>query len=143
MLLPSDMDKVTYCGYGPYESYIDKHRASYYGNFTSTADKLFEDYIKPQENGSRWGCDILKLDSDRNTGLTVASSQTFSFNVSHYTQEELAAKKHNYELQKSPFTVLCIDYQQSGVGSNSCGPQLAKKYRLEEEKFNFEFVLKF
>lgn len=143
MFLPQDMDKVMYCGYGPFESYVDKHRASYYGCFESTADGMHEDYIKPQENGSRWNCDVLRVHSDNGTSLEVCSEQSFSFNISHYTQEELAIKKHNYELEKSEYTIVCIDYAQSGVGSNSCGPQLAKQYRLDKENFSFEFSIKF
>ena len=69
--------------------------------------------------------------------LTVAAEETFAFNASVYTQEELTVKGHNYELEESPYTVLCLDKRQSGVGSNSCGPELAPKYRLNEECFAF------
>ena len=54
-----------------------------------------------------------------------------------YTQEELTEKAHNYELEESPYTVLCVDYRQSGIGSNSCGPELAEEYQLNEEAFEF------
>ena len=54
----------------------------------------------------------------------------FSFNASEYTEEELAAKRHNFELQKCESNVICVDSQMAGVGSNSCGPALADKYRL-------------
>ena len=73
--------------------------------------------------------------------LTVAGEETFSFNASVYTQEELTEKAHNYELEESPYTVLCADYRQSGIGSNSCGPELAEQYQLNEE--NFEFKVRF
>ena len=69
--------------------------------------------------------------------LTVAGEETFSFNASVYTQEELTEKAHNYELEESPYTVLCVDYRQSGIGSNSCGPELAEEYQLNEEAFEF------
>ena len=35
------------------------------------------------------------------------------------------------------YTVLCVDYRQSGIGSNSCGPMLAEEYQLNEEEFEF------
>ena len=53
------------------------------------------------------------------------------------TQEELAEKAHNYELVESPYTVLCIDHRQSGIGSNSCGPELLEKYQLNPDVFSF------
>ena len=58
------------------------------------------------------------------------TGENFSFNASHYTQEELTEKQHNFELCPSDYTVLCIDERQSGIGSNSCGPMLLPKYRL-------------
>ncbi len=140
LFLPKKYDRVQYFGYGPYESYLDKHQASYRSLFEERVEDMFEDYIFPQENSSHCGCKYLSIGaSDTAAPLIVTADQDFAFNVSEYTQEELTAKAHNYELEKSPYTVVCIDYKQSGIGSNSCGPQLLPKYRLEEESFHFEF----
>lgn len=79
---------------------------------------------------------------ERKTSLTAVSGQTFSFNASVYTEEELTNKAHNYELEECGSTVLCLDYRQNGIGSNSCGPQLIEKYRLDETEFHFELRLK-
>ena len=101
---------------------------------------MHEDYIRPQENGSHFDCDYVMVAGKRG-GLVAVSSTTFSFNASIYTQEELAAKKHNYELVPCGSTVLCLDYAQSGIGSNSCGPELLEKYRLGEGTFQFDMKL--
>jgi beta-galactosidase len=139
MFLNSSLDRVTYCGVGPYESYRDKHHASYYGRFESAVVDLHEDYLRPQENGSHCGCDYVILTGE-NAKLTVCAKETaFSFNASVYTQEELAEKNHNYELEPSGNTVLCLDYAHNGIGSNSCGPVLDKKYALAEDTFRFAF----
>lgn len=140
--LPKEINNVEYFGYGPYESYADKHRASYLGEFKSKVKDMHEDYIRPQENGSHWSCHYIKLLSDDGVGLAATNNETFCFNVSHYTQEELEAKKHNYELEESGYTVLCLDYTQSGIGSNSCGPELAKKYRFDAQRFEFNMTFK-
>jgi len=73
--------------------------------------------------------------------LSAVSERAFSFNASVYTQEELTEKAHNYELAPSGFTVLCLDYRQDGIGSASCGPDLRKEYRFDEERFIFEVKL--
>lgn len=65
----------------------------------------------------------------------------FLFNVSHYSAEELTRAAHNYELQDSGSTILCIDYAQNGIGSNSCGPEVLPQYRFEETEFTFSFKL--
>ena len=57
------------------------------------------------------------------------------------TQEELAGKKHDYELSPAGETVFCLDYKMSGVGSNSCGPLLLEDYQLCEGEFSFKFAL--
>ncbi len=102
---------------------------------------MHEDYIYPQENGSHYDCDYVIVSNER-ISLTAVSEKTFSFHTSVYTQEELTEKLHNYELEESPYTILCLDYRQSGVGSNSCGPQLLEKYQLKEENFSFGMRLK-
>jgi len=133
LYLPREMSQVAYFGYGPRESYIDKHRSCFRGLYTAAVEQLHEDYIKPQENGSHYDCCFLQVKGP--AALTVTGG-SFSFSASPYTQEELAARRHNYELRKSPYTVLCLDAWQSGVGSNSCGPELAPAYRVPEE-FSF------
>ena len=125
------MDKVSYLGYGPTESYVDKHRACWLGRFDAAVDELHEDYIKPQENGSHWNTRDLAV-FDAHAALRV-TGEGFSFNASHYTQEELTKKKHNYELEKVKETVLCIDFAHAGVGSNSCGPKLLPQYHVPAE----------
>ena len=126
MFLPSRLNEVTYFGYGPYESYVDKHRASTKHLYHATVDELHEDYLKPQENGSHYNCNYLNL-MGCSGGMEV-SGEGFCFNVSPYTQEELTKKAHNFELEKCGNTVACVDAFQNGIGSNSCGPDLAKRY---------------
>ena len=135
--LPRRFSQVEYYGYGPYESYADKHQASWVGKFTADVSELHEDYIRPQENSSHWGCAYVEL-TDGETALRFASDPGFSFNASEYTQEELAAKRHNFELEKCDDTVLCIDYKQNGIGQNSCGPLTQEEYRFDESEFEFK-----
>lgn len=139
--LPARYNMADYFGYGPYESYIDKHRASRLGRYSDTVAGMHEDYIKPQENGSHWGCRDVSLTDGVHALTAKAEGKPFSFNASPYTQEELMSKAHNYELCESGMTVFCLDYGQSGIGSNSCGPMLLEKYRLDEEHISFRFSL--
>ncbi|MEG0693596.1 MAG: beta-galactosidase small subunit, partial [Oscillospiraceae bacterium] len=140
LFLNNSFEQCEYFGYGPNESYIDKHMSTYMDKFTSNISDLFEDYIKPQENGSHYNTEYVKL-TDNESCLLATSDTKFSFNVSEYTQEELASKPHNYQLEKCGYKVLCLDYKMSGVGSGSCGPVLLEKYQLNEKSFSFEFNL--
>ncbi len=141
LYLPSQLEQLIYSGMGPQESYFDKHMASWHGLFHSTVSRQHEDYLRPQENGSHFDCDLVKLEG-QGIGLTVIGQQKFSFSVSHYTQEELTAKAHSYELEESGYSVLCLDAIQAAIGSNSCGPALQEKYRQEQEcyRLSLEFL---
>ena len=136
MFLPEQLENVTYYGLGPMENYVDKRNAAWHGLFTDTVTGLHEDYIRPQENGAHGDCDYAVLESE-DLRMTVVSTEGFSFNASHYTQEELTKKGHNFELEESGSTVLCLDYRQNGIGSASCGPELMEKYRLTDETIDF------
>ncbi|WP_124066860.1 glycoside hydrolase family 2 TIM barrel-domain containing protein [Clostridium sp. E02] len=136
LFLPKEMEEVTYYGLGPVENYVDKKKASYHGLFSAKVKEMHEDYLRPQENGSRSDCDFVTI-KGRRLALSVVAKESFSFNTSVYTQEELSQKAHNYELTPSNHTVLCLDYRQNGIGSESCGPDLRKKYIFDEEAFTF------
>ena len=140
LFLPSAMENVSYFGIGPNESYRDKRRAGWHGLFEGNLDDLHEDYIHPQENGSHYDCDYVTL-SGGGCKLTAVSAVPFSFNASRYTQEELTEKAHNYELENCGSAVLCLDYAQNGIGSNSCGPQVMEQYAFNDEAFRFTVKL--
>ena len=140
--LNKSYEDVSYFGFGPYENYIDKNSCCYLGRFNSKVSEMHEDYIKPQENGSHHFCREVSINN--NSGkIYILSENDFAFNASHFSIEQLTNKTHNFLLHEEDSTYLIIDYKQSGIGSNSCGPDLAEEYRLNEEEFSYNFYLKF
>ncbi|MBE6930210.1 MAG: beta-galactosidase [Ruminococcaceae bacterium] len=137
---PECAENVSYFGYGPNESYLDKRRASWLGKFDARVDDLHEDYIRPQENGSHYDCDWVSITGPCGGGLRFVSPDGLMFNASRYTAEELTAKNHNYELEPSGYTVFSIDAAQAGIGSASCGHELQEKYRFNRD-FTFSFAI--
>ena len=138
--LNQGFNQVEYVGYGPTESYLDKHHATAFGRYKATPESNHVPYLKPQENGSHYGCRELKV-ANSSDCFTVQSHTPFNMNVSPYSQEELGSKKHQYDLEKSGSTILCVDYKMSGVGSNSCGPALKAQYRLNETEWDWAISL--
>ena len=131
LFLPDSMESISYFGFGPGESYCDKHRSSTKHLYTDQVSRMHVDYIRPQENGARYNCDHLRIENEE-MSLEV-QGEGFCFNASHYTQEELTRKKHNFELKPSQMTVLCLDACQNGIGSASCGPKLASQYETPRD----------
>jgi beta-galactosidase len=133
--MPKSFSLVRYVGYGPYESYCDKHRASWFGTFHTDARQSFEPYLRPQENGTHWNCTEAAV-FGAVTMLQIHPSAPISVNFSDYTQEELTRAAHLHELIACESNVLCLDFAHSGVGSNSCGPKLAPEYQVSQETFS-------
>ena len=129
----------SYIGYGPTESYIDKHVAADYGFYRSTAkENYYFGYVRPQESGSHFATKYLEID-----GLfTVSADEPFSQSVNPYTTEQLKKTPHNFELCENDFVNVCIDLAMRGVGSNSCGPELDEKYEIPKRGRN-TFIFKF
>lgn len=133
--LSPEMRGYSYLGYGPDESYADK-RAAARLSFWREVVGFDTEHIRPQEERSHWGCTTLEIVGG-GTMVSVQSEQDFSFSALPYTQEELTAKGHDFELESSSACVLCLDYKQAGVGSASCGPELEPPLAFTECRFGF------
>ena len=134
--LPKNANKFSYFGYGPYESYCDMHNGSKVSLYESNTEKEYVPYVRPQEHGNHYGTNMLKIGN-----MLFESQNGFEFNASDYSTNTLYKANHTDELQKDGFVHLRVDYKVSGIGSNSCGPQLEQIYRLNDKEFNFKFSL--
>ena len=138
-VMPKGTEEVRYFGQGPGENYVDMRHSAWKGYFQTNVDEMFVDYEFPQENGARYDVDYALFTDARGFGMLVeAGSDTFSFNASHYSNADLDEAKHSHELCKRDETIVNIDYKNNGIGSNSCGPAIQKKYRFDELNFTFE-----
>ena len=138
ILTPYENSEFRYFGMGPYENYADMHHASMIDFYDSDADREYVPYVMPQEHGNHTRVKYLEMKK----GLTFEAASQMEINVSHYTAKTLASAMHTNELVKSDSTVIRIDYKNSGLGSNSCGPALLEQYRLSEKAINFTFYMR-
>ncbi len=141
MSMPYGTEYLRYLGYGPYESYVDKRLASHLGDFSSTVTENYEPYIRPQENGAHDGCRFATLMNVTGHGIFFTADK-FSLSASHYSPEQLTRTATRDALKPERDTTVIIDYAQSGIGSNSCGPALDPVFRMTEETFSFTFRMK-
>lgn len=105
--------------------------------FESSAEKEYFPYVKPQEHGNHAGCRLLQMKN----GLQFSSKQPFECCVSQYSAQQLTQAAHASELKPDGYVHVRVDYQDSGIGSNSCGPTMLNKYRLEEKQISMNFAI--
>ncbi len=139
IVLADNKDNVEYYGMGPEENYIDMHHHAKTGLYKTTVQDMHVPYVMPQDCGNRtnvkWVCvyDIL------GRGIMVSANDKIEFAASKFTEEEISAAKHQWDLEEGSETFLRIDYKVTGVGSGSCGPLTDEKYRLNEKKIEYSF----
>ena len=128
----------SYVGFGPTESYVDKHVACEYGYYVSSAEENYDrEYIRPQESGSHYACKYLAVKDL----FKVTADLPFSCSVNPFTTEQLRTTLHSFELEENDFVNVCIDLAMRGVGSKSCGPDLSPEYEIPKTYSNtFKFV---
>lgn len=142
LTMPAGNECIQYFGMGPENSYSDMHAASRMGVFYSTATAEFTDYITPQENGNHIRTRFLCVSDREGRGLFFKGLPDFSFSALHYTAEDLTLCRMNKDLRPRKETVVRIDYKQAGIGSGSCGPELAPCWQFKEKQFCYAFTMR-
>ncbi len=141
--LDKALQNVEYYGLGELENLPDFKAQSIMGIYSSTVDGLNVDYIRPQDNGNHGECRYLKLSDGEGRGLTVSAvGKPFSFSAHNYSNETLERARHIEDIKKEDFVSLNIDGFMRGTGSNSCGPNTLKQYRVYlKDELEFEFCI--
>lgn len=137
-------ENIEYLGKGPFENYIDRNRASFYGFYKDKVTSMYTPYILPQENGNRTGVEKLLVDNEEVLIEFIAQGVPFEFGVSHFSASELFNARHTNDLKPNKATFITLDLIQRGLGTGSCGPQTLEQYTIEpgEYEFNFEIEIK-
>lgn len=132
-------EELTYFGRGPGEAYCDRKAAAPVGLYRCPWDEAFYMYDVPQESGSHCDSRFVCLEGE-NVYLGVSTDTAFSFTASRWLPEEYTP--HACDMPETGKKYLFLDYRMSGIGSSSCGPELAAEYRMTDRKIDFSFVLR-
>ncbi|MCF0175814.1 MAG: DUF4981 domain-containing protein [Bacteroidales bacterium] len=128
LMLDGSLEQVEWYGRGPRENYVDRCSGSFIGRYNSTVTELYEEYVRPQDNGYR--SDIRWFEFRDKAGKGVRFSGDIPFvQALHYDREDLEFARHrNGQVRnvniKAPREEICLnlDYRQTGLGGASCGP---------------------
>lgn len=136
--VPKEKAEFKYFGMGPVENYSDMNSHAAVGLYESNAEAEYVNYVMPQEHGNHMGTKYLVMKQ----GLEFVADTEFEFRVSEYDTMAVEMAMHTDELKKDDCINVRIDYKMSGLGSNSCGPDVFEKYQVNDKKFNFKFLIK-
>lgn len=134
--MPAENRRFTWFGHGNGETYCDLHRYAPVGLYTADTDSAYVPYVRPQEHGNHFGVKMLQIG-----GMQFTAEKDFECQVSKYSTAALTKAEHTDELVADGLTHVRVDYRVSGIGSQSCGPELADTYKLKEKKFRFGFSM--
>ena len=135
--LKKQYSNFKFFGMGPGECYTDLRRHALYGLWESNTKKEYVNYVFPQEHGNHYGVRMLDIGN-----LKFLGENSFECRVSNYDSWAVTKARHTNEIVANGSTNLRIDYKVSGIGSGSCGPLTAPKYRLDEKEISFKFEIR-
>ncbi|MBO7187126.1 MAG: hypothetical protein J6V68_01850 [Clostridia bacterium] len=133
-----EINNAEYLGLGEGETYVDKNNYAVKDVFKFNPSENNCPYIRPQEYGSHYKTSYVKLGN-----LEIYGKKDFSFSAIPYSQKQLIAKPHDFELLKDGKTYVNIDASISGVGTHACGPELDRKYWANlADKLSIRIIVK-
>ncbi|MFH9226875.1 glycoside hydrolase family 2 TIM barrel-domain containing protein [Streptomyces lydicus] len=140
MAVSGSLGFAEWYGGGPGEGYPDTRAAARIGRWSMPVDALQTPYVRPQENGARPGVRWAQLTRTDGSGLRIEGDPDFFFSARRWTDEELTAARHTTDLRAGDELWLHLDHALHGIGSQSCGPGVLPRHRLEVAPARFSFV---
>jgi beta-galactosidase len=143
MRLAKDFENVQWLGRGPWENYSDRKESADMGVWKSTVNEQYVPYVRPQENSNKEDVRWLELTEANGRGLKISTEEDpFSFSALHFTVNDFAATRHNYELKPREEIILSIDAKNCGLGNGSCGPGVLEKYAVPPANYSLKLRFK-
>ena len=154
MKVPAQYDSVRWIGRGPWENYPDRKNGALSGKYALSVSEYMVDYVYPQDNSNRSDClDFILENNSLHTGkkktldkpnIHVSSIEPFNLRIWNYSEEDLEAAKHGYELPERDYLNINIDKEIIGVGGNDAwGAKTEPQYiPSAKEPHSLDFIIR-
>ena len=144
--MPKEMEQLAWFGRGPWDSYVDRKEACLPAIYKSTVTDQYEEYILPQEHGTKQEVRWLSLTNGEGRGLLFAAPDRMAASAVHFRPEDNYTdsnnrSKHTYQFKSCSTTVVNLDAATRGLGNNSCGPDVMAQYELKAANTAFRFFI--
>ena len=131
LVMDKSFDKTTYLGYGPIESYSERHRAARLSLYRTSPEKDYEHYIRPQECSSHFGTRYACVSGEK-AKIEFFTDESFCFKAIPYDDATIINTAHDDELTDTGRTFVNIDCKL---------PQLSPDTEFSEKEFDFAVTL--
>jgi beta-galactosidase len=135
------MERITWFGTGPHETYPDRKRGGAVGLWTSTVTDQLTPYVRPQESGGHADVRWLELRDADGTGVRLIADRPRQVSALHVTAADLDAATHDVELRPRAETFVTLDAVHRGVGTASCGPDTLPPYLVPTGTHRWTWIL--
>ncbi|MCQ2197782.1 MAG: discoidin domain-containing protein [Bacteroidaceae bacterium] len=144
--MPSAMENLTWFGRGPWDNYRDRKESCLPGIYQSTVKDQYENYIMPQEHGTKQEVRWMALTNDKGEGMLFVAPDQMAASAVHFRAEDNytnggSRTKHSYEFKSCAPTIVSLDARTRGLGNASCGPEVLDKYELKASRTEFRYIL--
>ena len=144
--MPSGMEQLSWFGRGPWDSYRDRKEACLPAIYKSMVADQREDYILPQEHGTKQEVRWMSLTNDEGHGLLFVAPDQMAASAVHFRPEDNYTNrdnrsKHIYQFKTCTTTVVSLDAATRGLGNASCGSEVMEKYELHAANTDFRFFI--
>jgi len=146
--MPKRYDRLVYYGRGPHENYADRMTSADLGIYRQrVADQYHDEYVRPQESGTKSDLRWWRLEDSAGAGMTVVADAPFSASALPYMTEDLDVsnfppQQHSGTLAERDRTCVNIEARQMGLGCiTSWGALPEEEHMLPYGAYTFRFML--
>ena len=146
--LDASLENVAWYGRGPAENYIDRRSGSFFGEYRSTVDGMYEPYVRPQDCSYRADVRWVSFTDDSGEGVRFEATEPMFVQALHCSLDDLQFARHRngerrafHPLTRRADVRLNLDIRQLGLGGASCGPKPMDKYIFPVETWRWTIFI--
>jgi len=141
LTLAEGWERLRWYGRGPWDNYPDRKASARLAVYDSTVTDQYVPYVMPQEHGHKTDTRWVELRKTSGAGLRFGAPGPFGFAARHHDDASLGKAFSTPELKAAPETYLYLDAAHRGLGTKSCGPDTAERFRLLGKHYRFRFSI--
>jgi len=138
------LENITWYGRGPKETMIDR-KFERVGVYTSTVDREWVDYMRPQENGNKTDVRWVKLTNAQGMGIMAIGAPILNVTARHFTKEDMEQAAYTFQMRRHPEIYLNLDLKEMGAGGiDSWSPHAypMPAYRIpSDQEYSYRYRL--